>query len=341
MLNPATNVLFGLTGLALALAVGYAAAGGERTGLVLLLFLGLAALLGGLATLGGAVPDRAPPVPDDAPPPEPRATTPGAPVRGSAWPLAAAAAVSLLAAGAAIGIPLVLVGVGAVLVATAGWFARVWSEHPSWTRPVRERVSTRLLVPVGLPLAAFGLAAVIAVSASRIFLAIPEKTGGVPLPPFVALVLAVAILGTCAWVASRPRLGSSALIGLSVLAGASLLGAGIAGAVSGEREFHHHKGEEKVVRISAKNLKFDKNAVTVPARERLVVEFENDDEGIYHNVAVYAGEGLDAAPVFNGEGFPGHEEKRYELETPAVGRYTFICDFHPTQMKGEFVTEEA
>ena len=333
MLNPAAKLLLALSGVALALGSGYIVGGGDRTGVVLLFCLALASLVAGLATVGSAVPDRAPVVPADAPPPAPGAAAPGPAPRGSVWPAAAAAAVTLLAAGAAVGVPVVVAGVLAVLVATAGWFARVWSEHPSWTRPVRQRVSTRFLVPVGLPVAAFLLAVLIAVSFSRILLAVSERAA-----VLLAFVLALAILVGCWWVASRPRMGSSVLVALSVLAATSTVGAGIAGAVSGERHFEPHHREEKALHISAQALKFDKDTLTVPARQKVVVEFDNKDPGTYHNVAVYAGEGPDAPPIFNGEGFPGRGELSYEIETPDVGTYVFICDFHPNQMKGKFVT---
>ena len=335
MLSLVTNLLFVLTGLALALATGYAAAVGERTGVVLLLFLALAALVTGLATVGQAVPDHAPFVPDDAPPPEPRATTTGAPARPSGWPLAAAAATTLLAAGAAIGLPVVLAGVVAVVVATCGWFAKAWSEHPTWTPRLRQRVSPRLLVPIGLPVGTFLLVAVIAVSVSRILLAVPEKAA-----VMVALLVAVAILLACAWVASRPRLASSALVALSAMAAVSMVGAGIAGAVSGEREFHHprHEKEEDHLSISARQTQFTKSTLTVPAGKKVTLEFDNRDEAIFHNVAVYEGEGLQARPIFNGEGFPGHQEKTYELRVPTPGTYVFVCDFHPN-MKGTLVAK--
>jgi plastocyanin len=241
--------------------------------------------------------------------------------------------VAVLAATAAAGGPVVGMGVIAVVVATAGWFAKVWSEDPTWTPRVRERVSMRLLVPVGLPVATFLLAATIAVSLSRILLAISKNAAVV-----VALVAALAILGACAWVASRPRVSSSAILALVGLAVASVAGAGITGVAAGEREFHAHEEHGEVVHISAKETKFSKSKITLPAGEEVEIEFVNEDEEIFHNVAVYEGDGPDAAPVFNGEGFPGHDERTYVLESPPPGAYVFVCDFHPN-MKGALVVE--
>jgi plastocyanin len=69
------------------------------------------------------------------------------------------------------------------------------------------------------------------------------------------------------------------------------------------------------------------------------IEFLNEDAGTYHNVAVYSGS-AEGEPIFNGAGFPGHGERKYEFTAPAAGTYLFICDFHPTQMKGNLVVQE-
>lgn len=337
MLGPASKLLLALSGLGVTTAIAYAAVVDERAGTMLFVFLALAALTAAVATAGSAVPDEAPVVPGDAPPPERRATTTGSPPRGSGWPFTAAVATGVLAATAAAGGEVVWVGVLAVVLVTAGWFGKVWKEDPTWTPRVRERVATRFLVPVGLPVAMFLLAGVIAVSVSRILLAI-SKNAAVA----VALVVAVAILGACAWVAARPRVSSSAIIALAVVAVVSMAGAGVTGVAAGEREFHEaHEEEHEPIRIVAKDTKFDKDKITVRAGEEVSIEFENEDGGVYHNVAVYEGDGPDAPPVFNGEGFPGHDDRTYHFEAPKeAGAYVFVCDFHPN-MKGTLVTEAA
>lgn len=332
MLNPASRLLLALAGISAALSGAYLVADGDRTGVVLLGFLAVGALVGGLCTAGGAVPDVAPPVAADAPPPGRTAVSRNVPA-GSGWPVAAAVAVGVLAVGAAVGVPVLVAGLILVMVATAGWFARAWSDHPTWTGPVRQRVSSRLLAPIGLPVGGFLLAAVIAVSVSRVLLAVPEKPA-----PFVALGVALAILTACAWVASCPRLGSSILVALSVLAATSMVGAGIAGAVGGERHFEEHE-EKEPLKITAKEVKFSRDTLTVKAGEEVDLEFDNEDGETFHNVAVYDGDGSPSSkPIFNGEGFPGHGERTYRFQAPAPGTYTFVCDFHPN-MKGKLISE--
>jgi plastocyanin len=313
MLNPVSRSLLALTAASAVLAGAYFVVDGDRTGVVLLVFLALAAFVGGLTTAGHAVPDLAPPVAADSPPPGRTAMSAAVPA-GSGWPLAAAVSLTVLAVGAVAGVPVVLAGLLLLLVATAGWFARAWSEHPSWTSPVRQRVSSRLLAPIGLPVGGFLLAAVIAVSMSRILLAVSKNaaTG-------VAIVAAMAIFLACYWVASRPRLGSSVIVALSVLAGTSMVGAGIAGAVGGERKFEQHHEEEEPLVVSAKEIKFNTDTITVKAGKEVHLEFVNEDEETFHNVAVYDGSGPDSKPVFNGEGFPGEGERSYEFKAPPPG----------------------
>lgn len=324
----------------LAVAVATGAAGllyqwvvHERAGSTLLFFVAVAALLACVATAGGTVPDAAPPIPPGAPAPERRATTTGAPPQGSAWPAFAALTVAGLGATAAAGGLVVWVGVIAVVVAGLGWFATTWRAHTGWTPKVQDRVRFRLLVPVALPVAMVLLAGVIAISLSRILLAADKNTS-----VLIALVVAVAILGACWYVAAKPRMSSSAVLALVVVGVVALAGAGITGVAAGEREFHAHEGHGEEVHITAHEIAFDTDSITVHAGEEVHMEFENEDEDIYHNVAIYEGEGTDAPPVFNGVGFPGKEKRTYEFEAPEAGSYVFVCDFHPN-MKGTLVVE--
>lgn len=330
MFSRASKLLFAITAAALALAIGYGFDVDERAGVVIFVLVAVAAATAGVALAGTAVPDVAPDVPVDAPPPQRQATSLAPTPPGTSWTLAAAVALTMVAAGAAVSWELVAGGVLVLLLATGGWLAAVWRLHPSWTPRVQSRVSLRLLVPVGLPVATVALALLIAASVSRILLAV-SKNGSV----VVSLVVALAIFGSCAWVASRPRLASSALIALGALAATSMIGAGIAGAVAGEREFHYEE-EEGIIAVEAEEVAFDISEITVTAGEKVVIEFENRDE-VFHNVAVYTGEGPESTPVFNGVGFPGEDERTYTFTAPKPGSYVFVCDFHPN-MKGTFVS---
>lgn len=326
-----SKLLFALAGLALSGVVGYGVATGERTGLLLLAALAIVAVVLGVASL--AVSDTAPFLADDAPPPDPRATTPGAPARDSGWPLAVALALGVVAIGAAIDAALVYAGVFLGMVAGLGWFARAWSEHSAWTPRVRERVDYRLVVPLGLPLTMVALTLVIAGSLSRVLLAV-DKSASVA----IAMLLASALLVAFSLIALRPGVGSSALAALSVLAGISVVGAGIAGAAQGERHFEKHPPHVFEVEVAAKDVAFEVDELVVPAEEEIELTFRNLDDDIYHNVAVYGGSDPAAEPLYNGRGFPGVETRTYRFRTPEAGTYVFVCDFH-ANMRGQFVVD--
>ena len=331
MFSLPSKLLFALAGAVTVAAGVYAAFVGERAGVALLFTAALVALVMGLALVPAR--DTAPFVAADAPPPEARATTPGAPARGSAWPLLTALATGLVAVGAAVGAEVVYAGVVVVAATGLGWFGRSWSEHPTWSPRVRERVDYRLLVPASLPVVMALVALGIAVSMSRVLLAVDKDVATV-----IAISVAVLLLAGFALVAAKPRVPSSVLVTASAVLGLAVVGAGIAGAAQGEREFHEHGHEIHEVEIHAKDVAFDKDELVVPAKEKVHVVFENADHDVYHNVAVYESADPDAKPVFNGVGFPGHGEQTYEFETPETGTYVFVCDFH-ANMKGQFVVE--
>jgi plastocyanin len=325
-----SKLLFALAGVASAGGIVYAAFVGERGGVVLLFAAALVALVMGLGLLVAR--DTAPTVAAAAPAPDPRATTPGAPAQPSAWPLATAAAAGVVAAGAAFGAPLAYGGIGLAVAAALGWFGKAWSEHPAWTPRVRERVDYRLLVPWSLPVVMAAVALGIAVSMSRVLLAVDKDVA-----TYIAIAVAVALLGGFTLVAARPRVPSSLLVAVAAVLGVAVVGAGIAGAAQGERHFEKHGHEVPEVEIEAENVAFDKDELVVPAEEKVHIRFVNRDDQ-YHNVAVYESDDPDAKPIFNGDGFVGVDARTYEIKPPESGTYVFVCDFHPN-MKGTFVVE--
>jgi len=330
LFSSATKLLLALTVAAVAGAIAVSVSVDDKAAAVLFGFVAFASLSAAVAVMATGVTNIAPAVPADAPAPQRQATTPGAPARPSGWPLAAAAAVVVLAVGAATGVVTVYAGLIAVVVTGFGWFAASWADHSTWTRRVRSRLVERLLAPVAMPVGGFLLAAVVAISVSRVLLAVPKDVSVV-----IALAVAVVLLLGFYWVASRPRMASSALVALAALAGVSTVGAGIAGATQGERAFHPHEGEALQYTVVARNVQFEEKALTVPAHKKITITFVNDDKGIFHNIAIYKGEGVSAVPEYNGEGFPGIKTIKYEVETPDPGTYRFQCDFH-ANMTGAF-----
>ncbi len=98
-------------------------------------------------------------------------------------------------------------------------------------------------------------------------------------------------------------------------------------------------GAEAQVQLTAENIAFDKDTITVPAGSRVVVEFTNNDS-VPHNFAAYASESAEAG-IFVGERVTGPNQTiTYEFDAPSEpGDYFFRCDVHPQQMTGQLVVE--
>lgn len=345
MLSLATKMLMAISVAALALALGYGIAVSDQAGVALLVVVSMAA---GLLSVVFAVSRVRDLEADDVT--EVAVAGPSGP---SMWPMVTGAAVAVLAAGAATGASLVIVGLLAVTAALAGWFAQAWTEHPSWTDDQSARVSDRLITPLALPVGVIALVAVVVISFSRVLLALPNAN----VSTAIALVAAVAILGGCWLIAERPSLGSSALSMVVAVAAVGTVAAGVAGAMAGEREFGHEaaeRGDEDAgtkttattagaaaattgaaapasIEMRAENLVFDRKEVRLAAGEDLTIEFENAD-ALPHNVAIHDG----GTVLFAGEIFSGPGSRTYKVKPLKAGRFAFRCDVHPT-MKGSVI----
>jgi plastocyanin len=91
------------------------------------------------------------------------------------------------------------------------------------------------------------------------------------------------------------------------------------------------------VRVVADQMAFDTAEITVPRDANVTVHFENRDDGIPHNVAVYRT--ADASdPIYVGEVVQGPTTIDYVFRSPAEpGTYHFQCDPHASFMRGSFV----
>jgi plastocyanin len=98
-------------------------------------------------------------------------------------------------------------------------------------------------------------------------------------------------------------------------------------------------GVDSVVTLSARDLAFDAETITVGAGSRIAVELINHD-GVLHNVAFYATRNADE-PIGVGEVFAGPGVSRsMTFEAPEqAGTYFFRCDTHPLEMTGDLVVE--
>ena len=92
------------------------------------------------------------------------------------------------------------------------------------------------------------------------------------------------------------------------------------------------------INLTAENIEFDTDTITVPAEANVTVHFTNRDDGVPHNLAIYDSN-LRSESIFVGEIITGPDETNYTFTAPSdPGTYYFQCDVHPF-MNGDFIVE--
>ncbi|MDH5312591.1 MAG: cupredoxin domain-containing protein, partial [Actinomycetota bacterium] len=89
--------------------------------------------------------------------------------------------------------------------------------------------------------------------------------------------------------------------------------------------------------VDAANAGFTETTLSAPADTPFTITFNNDDDGIPHNVQIFEGDDTSATPVFAPEGnalITGPDTAVYEVPALAAGTYTYNCLSHPTTMVG-------
>lgn len=88
--------------------------------------------------------------------------------------------------------------------------------------------------------------------------------------------------------------------------------------------------------LVAKNVTFDQHDLAAAAGTPFAIQFDNEDSGIPHNVAIYA-DASKSKVLFRGDVITGPAQASYSVPALAAGTYYFQCDVHPTQMNGTIV----
>jgi len=87
--------------------------------------------------------------------------------------------------------------------------------------------------------------------------------------------------------------------------------------------------------LAAKDIKFDKAELDVPAGAAFILVFDNQ-EGVGHNVSIYQTATYGGTRMFEGVVFNGPSTRWYPVPALAAGTYDFRCDVHPN-MTGKLV----
>ncbi|MDD3620885.1 MAG: cupredoxin domain-containing protein [Methanofollis sp.] len=104
-----------------------------------------------------------------------------------------------------------------------------------------------------------------------------------------------------------------------------------------ETEEIEPSGESVTFDLSALDNEFNTDEISVPAGAPVIINFDNQDEGVDHNFAVYETEAATEV-IFRGDVITGPAEISYTFAAPEEpGTYFFRCDVHPNQMTGNFI----
>ena len=190
----------------------------------------------------------------------------------------------------------------------------------------------RAVLPVLIPLLAIVLTEIVVFSMSRVLLAVDKNLAVV-----IALGAALAILIGAAFIAARPRISSTAVIGLLVVLGIGAVGAGAYAMREGPHYLKEEAGNRPKIELSAKDLVFDKTTLQI-SPSGAVIDFDNGDAQP-HNLAIYPSSDELESPLFKGAIIPGGGRTEYEIGPIEPGDYYFHCDVHPT-MSGDVVVKE-
>lgn len=80
------------------------------------------------------------------------------------------------------------------------------------------------------------------------------------------------------------------------------------------------------VQIAALNIAWVNPEVNAPADAPFVIDFDNQDSGIPHNVVIKNSMNAD---VFTGEIVTGPVKTQYQVPALTAGDYVFVCAVHP------------
>lgn len=216
-------------------------------------------------------------------------------------------------------------------------------------RPVEAAAaaSERLALPMMVPLGVLAFALLVIYGLSRIYLEMENEvaTG-------LAAGIALGILVTAWFMASRPAIQAWQIASIGVLAAAALTGGALFAVINedaGEAteptpvitETPPSGGPPaadvfEVAMIPT--IKFDLEEIVLPADTEVTVRADNRDGAIPHNWAAYTDDS--ASDLIAGtEICPAACVKEVTFTTPAPGEYFFRCDVHPTQMVGTVIVE--
>jgi hypothetical protein len=163
---------------------------------------------------------------------------PAIPAAPSYWPAVTAFGVALVVIGLVASPVLFVIGLVALGVVLVEWAVQAWADHATGDPATNRQIRSRLMNPIEFPAAGLLAIGVVVAAFSRLFLSLSADTA-----VWVGIGITGVIIVIGFFFAARPRISANVIVGVLLVAALVVVGLGIAGAVSGEREFHEPGAE--------------------------------------------------------------------------------------------------
>ncbi|HEX5822914.1 MAG TPA: cupredoxin domain-containing protein [Candidatus Limnocylindrales bacterium] len=100
-------------------------------------------------------------------------------------------------------------------------------------------------------------------------------------------------------------------------------------------------GEELTVKadVGAATAGFDPTTLEAPANTAFTLKFENEDNQAQHNLVLQNADGSNVAVTGDTSIFQGPGDREYQVPGLAAGTYGYICQVHPSTMKGSLTVK--
>lgn len=202
-----------------------------------------------------------------------------------------------------------------------------------------EEVRVNVPLPIVIPIGALVVIGGIAFGFSRILLNVPKHVAVA-----LALVMAMNVLGACAYVALKQKMTSATwaelfiVLTYPIIIGIVLTQTGIVDNSAGESKppVAEESQAPAGTALVAEGLAWDTDALSTAADKPFTVHIENKDTTI-HNFAIYEDDSLDKN-LFKSDDISGGATVDEDVDALPKGSYYFQCDFHPS-MNGTLTAE--